>query len=248
MIHHKNQVVELVDQVHYGFDDKGPYQSFQHANSYWRQEYVDPAPCYHHDPELVQKELEHLQQVAPLPIPLKIAILTHETLSRTNGWYMTEYDYNGKVDSTGSYPRIGMIVLSGKRIPLHPAMTRYLVAHEYGHAIQYQMEHMNGLKSDQMEPGYTEHIRPDAKTGYGPGKWHANIGELIANDFRILIAEREKEFWPHPGYARPETIPACIEFWNDAKCMLNNWANEWFVDGPFNKIFKFIKDDVAATN
>jgi hypothetical protein len=43
----------------------------------------------------------------------------------------------------------------------------------------------------------------DPATPYGGGTWHKSPGELLANDFRILVAGVEPEFWPHPGSPTP---------------------------------------------
>jgi len=47
---------------------------------------------------------------------------------------------------------------------------------------------------------------------YGGGKWHTNVGEVIANDFRICVVGVETEFWPHP-VPHPLETPAVQEFW-----------------------------------
>jgi hypothetical protein len=176
---------------------------------------VDPTPAYHHDVDLVKETFEHLRRVMPLPIPILVAILGHEDTSRTNGSYYDHYWYKGSDEQSQPY---GIIVLSGKRTPIHPAMTRYLVTHEYGHGVQYCWERLKGMKTDAMEPQYIKDIRPTAKDGdYGPGTWHSHVQEMIANDFRILVAQREVEFWPHPGFARPDELVACRRFWAQAQ-------------------------------
>jgi hypothetical protein len=213
------QLVEVVSEPSWGFDNEGPsytikFPEFSDESSWGTTVKVDPAPCYTHDIELVKDELAHLQEVMPLPIPLKIVLLSHEPVGRTNGTYYNKYLY---AQSYENYRWFGIIVLAGKRIPIHPAMTRYLVSHEYGHGVQYALERLHGLKEDKMEPDYIARLRPDATNNYGPGKWHTNVGELIANDFRLLVAEREQEFWPHANYTRPEQIPALMQFWEKAQ-------------------------------
>jgi hypothetical protein len=91
----------------------------------------------------------------------------------------------------------GVINLYGKRIPLHPAMTRYLVAHEYGHVVDYWINHCRGLKDDGFDKEYAKMRGIDCNLLYGGRRWHSNIGEVIANDFRIAVCGVEREFWPH---------------------------------------------------
>jgi hypothetical protein len=218
-LYHDDQVVLQTPPVSYGFDDRGPSTQIKHHGSSSFELRVDPAPCYAHNADLVRQELARLQRVAPLPFPLAIFLLDHEEVGRTNGTYYDAADYDAESDDSG-YPQVGIIKLSGKRIPLHPAMTRYLVSHEYGHGVQYYLERKRapeGKKRAAVIGEYVEICRPDAVKSYGPGKWHAAPGELFANDFRILVSKREQEFWPHEGFARPEEVPAVVAFWAHAQ-------------------------------
>lgn len=222
---HPNQTVELLGEPSWGFDDKGPSYFIRvedNGKQTGQTEYVDPAPCYHHNLELVTELFELCRQRLPLPIPMKVAIMRRESVGRTNGWYTNTtiwYEDENKVYQT--LP-VGIIALMGKRIPIHPAMTRYLVAHEYGHGVQYAIERKLGMKSDEMEPFYREQFRPDVLSTYGPGNWHSNVGELIANDFRILVMRQELEFWPHEGFQRPEDNPRLVRFWAQVVDMFQN--------------------------
>lgn len=209
---HDDQVVITLTDPEWGFDDRPPAYFVSHAGCYKREVRVDPAPAYAHDPELVRRELEHLRTVAPLPIPLAIVLLGHEVTSRTNGQFLAECAWSRKADNEPA-PAVGIIILGAKRIPIHPAMTRYLVAHEYGHAVEDELKRRRGLKDGAIKAEYVEKVRPTASTSYGCGRWHANVGELFANDFRILVAEREVEFWPHAGFDRPEQNLAAVGYW-----------------------------------
>lgn len=212
--HEKQEVIALTEPG-YGFDDAGPAYSLAFDGSWGRPEKVDPAPCYAHDIDAVRAELAHLQRVAPVPVPLGIFVLSHEMLGRTNAWCSEDRVYD-REDATKSHP-IGIIALSGKRIPIHPAITRYVVAHEYGHFVDAFITRHRGLKSTDIRTEYQRLVRPDGSFSYGPGKWHQAIGELFANDFRILVAKREPEFWPHPGVSRPEDNLAAIGWWSKVR-------------------------------
>jgi hypothetical protein len=223
MAPHENQVVIHLTDPGWSFDRELPAYFVKHAGTWGRSELVDPHPAYAHDVDLVRTELAHLRAVAPLPFPLAIFVLGHETAGRTNGHYSEEHVYD---EDRRNSTTVGLIVLSGKRIPIHPAMTRYLVAHEYGHAVEDHLARRRGMKDEQLKQLYRERVRPDASPDYGCGKWHANVGELFANDFRILIADREREFWPHAGFTRPEYIAAAWDFWRDAIAELRAPAEE----------------------
>jgi hypothetical protein len=221
---HPNQIVKLFtpEDLSWSFDGGKPHYNISHADGYSWQEKVNPYPCYAHDVERVEVELARLQTIAPLPFPLLIAILSHEFTGGTNGFYREQPKFK---ESGGGYDyHIGQICLCGKVIPIMPAMTRYLVSHEYGHGVEDQLQRMyvkserlTSEKDGALRAYYTEHVRPECVANYGPGKWHSNVGELFANDFRILVSSREAEFWPHPGFSHPTETPAAIEFWKQAQ-------------------------------
>ena len=211
---HDDQVVEVLREPTYGFDDKGPAYTPSHAGSWTRTVYVDPAPCYGHDEALVRTLFARLRELAPLPIPLKVCLLGHEPTERTNGWYSDEGKWEKDAEGVHRKAPVGLICLAGKRIPPHPAMTRYLMGHEYGHGVFYHLARTRGFDSDS-EPlrKLYQALRPETSSRYGCGQWHQNTGEVFANDFRILHMRLETEFWPHDGVPRPEKVQAVIDFW-----------------------------------
>lgn len=210
---HPDQIVVSLSEPSWGFDNKGPAYHVSHAGIHPLRVEVDPAPAYTHDQALVEQELAALQRIAPISAPLAIVLLSHEFIGRTNGQCTNTSAW---IRETNEQKPVSLIVLCGKRIPIHPAMTRYLVAHEYGHAVEEELRRRRGVKDFQIRTDYQQRVRPDTSGAYGCGRWHASIGELFANDFRILVAEREIEFWPHPGFERPEANLAAVGFWTQA--------------------------------
>lgn len=204
---HPNQVVEFAPSI-WSFNALEVHVS--HAGSGAIRVPVDPCPGFAHDLDLVRKELVYLQRVAPLPFPIKVAVMDRELLGRTNAQYHELFDWSDQ--QTGK--RVGVILLSGKRLPMHPAMTRYLVAHEYGHAVEDWIRASRGgpkaLETD-FRHAYIQTCRPTATNGpYGPEHWPDDAGELFANDFRLQVAGREEEYWPHLGHER---FPAEVTTW-----------------------------------
>lgn len=118
------------------------------AGTYEREFAVDPHPAYQADVKLVEQLVDECADRFPLNgADLNVYVLSHEFLSRVNGLtiYGTVYydDKGNRIeipikggpnDEERKFGGIAhLIVLSAKRIPIHPAFLRYLVAHEYGH-------------------------------------------------------------------------------------------------------------------
>lgn len=185
----------------------------------WRQTLnVDPFPGYAHDTGVVAETFAHVKEACQLdPSPI-IYVLCFEPPARTNGWAESQNAYVG--EDREYTPVAGRIVLAGKRIPPHPAVTRYLVAHEYGHHVEYQLLRRRGLEpgDDTVRREYAEMrgCTDSLELPYSGGYWHASVGELFANDFRLLIAGVEPEFWPHPGFPRPHEVDGLAEWWVEA--------------------------------
>lgn len=182
----------------------------------------DPFPAYPHDAGVAADAAKKAAQICPPLYDIEIYLPNREEVGRTNGY------------STNCYPRtfvdgewvtglpLGLIVMSGKRIPPHPAMTRYLVGHEYGHHVCWMLGKLRGaghLQDDSFLPQYAQARGLDVDLvrhdGAG-GTWHTSIGEIFACDFRILILGVEPEYWPHPGIARPHTVQGLADWWTAA--------------------------------
>lgn len=173
---------------------------------------IDPFPCYHHDMDLVHKQVERCEFIIPLPYFPQYFILPNECISRTNGSATSNEDWGKRGDSDFA-PLNPYIILYGKRICIHPAMTRYLINHEYGHVVEYNVEAFLKIKKEDFQKEYAEMRGVEYNTNYGSLRWHTNIAEIIANDIRIAILESEIEFWPHIGVDNPFKNEKIIEYW-----------------------------------
>lgn len=192
---------------------------------------LDPFVCYPHAWPLVQELAARCEQVAPLPQDVRIFLPGHEGIERTNGW--TWYQTATVEDDDGDKHTVidhHIIVLSGKRVPIHPAVTRYVVAHEYGHAlVQAIAYHRGEWDTDDLEREYAE-LRglPAEWVGMATGgKWHTTVGEIMADDFRTIIAGHEPDFWPHPEvpHGVPGTSPLG-SWWADRIQEVNGSAQD----------------------
>jgi hypothetical protein len=205
--------VELTPaDVIWPFDQKGEPYVLVGGGKWPRRTPVDPFPGYAHDIALVRETAARVADVWPLPFPLRVYLLHYEIPSRTNGWeQMDAGDY-----STGKGKDwVCSIALIGKRTPPHPAMTRYLVAHEFAHAVVDALLLARGEEpgKDVVVEEYSKRRDLCPSPAYGGGTWHLKAEEVLANDWRILVAGVEVDFWPHPGVPRPEEVPGLREWW-----------------------------------
>lgn len=184
----------------------------------------DPFPAYPHD-------LGHVRAAAaaasvsrcPPLWDVDVYVADREEISRSNGHSNVHegghYEGDDWVKDTPS----GMIMMGGKRIPPHPAMTRHLIGHEYGHNVAYML---NSLRGDckhvaSADPLYRDYATarglPGSSVHHGEGgTWHDSACEIFACDFRVMVLRAETEYWPHPGITRPEEVPALWEWWSNA--------------------------------
>ena len=197
------------------WDFNGSHPRYTYSGYHEMSTRVDPFPAYHHDVALVTRELAHCAEVFPIPQPVSIFILSHESLTRTNGDTSIQEQWNEKKARPNDYRAV--ITFSAKRTPIHPAYTRYLVAHEYGHAIEPWLAGGQQKAMGRLQDEYRElrgiHDPPES---YGGGNWHRQIQEIMANDFRIIVAQREMEWWPHDGESPAGIFHGPLfEFWLD---------------------------------
>lgn len=158
---------------------------------------IDPFPCYTHDEEVIKKTLSKVKTNFSFDIPISIYNLGYEIEERTNAFAESCFGFR--------------IVLSGKRTPIHPHITKYVVAHEYGHIVQYWLDETNGSTTIEKY----QKIRGLEDIVCGGRTWHKSVAEVFADDFRVLVAKVDKQYWPHPGIERPEDNYRVVEFWKD---------------------------------
>jgi len=193
------------ESIEWSFHSKDPSITVKLGSSY-SIHYVDPFPCYSHSLELVTKEVKYIESIVKLPNPVHYFLSPFECTSRTNGQASDYVDY--ETDTPTPY-----IMLWGKRVCLHPAMTRYLVAHEFGHCMDYALQRKMGELGKNFRKFYAENIRKiPFFDGYGAGKWHKSTSEIIANDIRVSLLRREIEFWQHE-VPHPDEKPEIAAYW-----------------------------------
>jgi hypothetical protein len=188
----------------------------------WRRATFDPFPGYAHDLDVVTSMAGRVQALCPPLYDIELWVADREETSRTNGFsYADESGHYETADGEREWvtdPPAGFIVLSGKRVPPHPAMARYLVAHEYGHHVEYMCNKLRGahyLSADDTADEYRQ-VRglPADTVRHGSGGiWHRAVAEVFACDFRVLVCGIETETWPHPGIPRPGEIAGLDKWW-----------------------------------
>ncbi len=193
------------DDLKWPFNDRGTPHVNLPTGKYTTDVSVDPFPCYAHQQAVVEAEVRDIEAKIDLPFKPRYFVLPFEAGSRTNGW-ADGNQYHG--ENPQPY-----IVLQGKRICLHPAMTRYLVAHEFGHVVQTNLQFFLKMKREEFCEFYAKEVRKvPYVAAYGSLRWHENTGEIIANDIRVAVLGKEAEFWPHE-VVHPWAVPHGGDWW-----------------------------------
>lgn len=205
------------DDVTWDWDSSNPSFNTKTPNVSWGgHTKFDPFPCYSHPKQFVIDIATQVEKAFPISFDTFIFIFPFEPIGRTNGQaQVNTIDYNHSKDDRTQATWEGAIELYGKRIPLHPAMTRYLVSHEYGHIIDTWICRCRHLEINGLDEEYAKMRGIDSNFKYGGRKWHTNTGEIIANDFRICVTGIEREFWPHEC-KHPDLDDNVKSWWQEA--------------------------------
>lgn len=218
----KVHLLDLATDANWSFrDSQLRWQHGAHGSSGT----FDPFPAYGHDIAEVERTAKHVAGCCPPLWDVDLFVANREETGRTNGYSsIVEPQHQ---DDDGKWVRdapVGLIVLSGKRIPPHPATTRYLVAHEYGHNVFW----MIGRARDPARSIYSEDWLVDYATMRGlptpvhagsGGRWHDSASEVFACDFRMIVCRVEPDYWPHPGIPQPfddEVATELAQWWGTA--------------------------------
>lgn len=221
--------LDVMSESTWSFRDNAPH--WQHK-VHGRSGLFDPFPAYAHDRSEVADAAYFVSGCCPPLWNVELYIANREEAGRCNGY--SDIHQPTRCNTAGIWvvdKPVGVIVLSGKRVPPHPAMTRYLVAHEYGHHIEWMIGKARGQQSFHDFQFVSEYAKmrglPDSSVHHGEGgTWHDSAKEIFACDFRIFVCGVEEDYWPHPGVPQPKEVRDLSEWWLDALNDLGNARQE----------------------
>ncbi len=205
MIKHKNneRIILFEDSdVCWDFEGSDPcLMTLIGKKSYASRININPFPCYHHNFDLVYELVNKVEKIFPIGAKPTYYLLPFDTKGQTNGYADANHYYDENLKNGEQNPIDPYIILAGKRICLHPEMTKYLCSHEYCHHIDYWINFCRGEKHESVtrldkEVAKLHQIEPNS--AYGARKWHTNIGEILVNSIRISVFNIAPDFWPHP--------------------------------------------------
>lgn len=216
-------VVIKPEEIIWPFDGQPYYLLKALACDYGRTAQVDPFPCNTHNVDIMTEEVEKVTKAFPIGTLLQWIVLPHETTNRTNAFanHDSIYADTPEREEMKKVNKLeGSIIFSGKRANIHPAMTRFLVAHEYGHQVDYWITEV--MKEEDRDADFRKFYAESRgliydNSRYGGGNYHNSITELIADEFRIVVAGRDTDFWQHDKYPNPVDQQDRIDFWNGLK-------------------------------
>lgn len=194
------------------------------AVGYNTARFVDPAPAYPADTVLFEAVLNAAAAAFPVSArAIEAFVLPWDVLDRYNATTGSSILWYDKDKPEGAEPPwVAQITVAGKRVPPHPAMVRYLAAHEYGHVVAHHIAYsLAGRVKDNTEAAlYEEYVKV---RGLAHGRderedgmwWHEEPAEVFACDFRVLVAKVESDYWPHPGIPHPDVVAGLDDWWRE---------------------------------
>lgn len=215
--------VDVCAEADWRFRDSRPHWGPQRRSG---SGVFDPFPAYAHPLAVVEEAAKFVEQMCPPLWDVELYVTDREEEGRSNG-YSNLHEGQSYVD--GEWVKdtpVGLIVLSGKRVPPHPSVTWYLVGHEYGHNVEWMLSIARGAKHGHDEALIAEYAKarglPEAVMHHGSGgRWHDSVHEIFACDFRILVCDVESSYWPHPGIPHPHETDIS-DWWGDALLLLDS--------------------------
>lgn len=208
------------------FGGNGPhYLQNLVVSKYGRQIEVDPFPCTMVDEALVRSKIAEVEQKFPIGALVQWVIIPHEIKERCNAWAQRDWIYADQDNEDEMLiqkkHRIeAFVIMSGKRSNIHPAMTAFLVAHEYGHCVDYWVtsimkEERQTKDEDVFRKEYAamRGVVWNDRNVYGGGNYKDDIMEIIADDFRIVVAGQDADWYQH-SVTHPLRDPAVVEYWH----------------------------------
>lgn len=200
--------------INWSFNSGQPYMKLCRGS-----ESIDPFPCYSYDMALVEEISKKCGEVFPVNVDVNYYVLGYDSPSYVNAHADAHIDYwlNPDEKDENKKPWHGDITVFGKRTPIHPAHQAYVISHEYGHIVESFLRRKIGQTEDDFMDEYRKIHSMPMEESYGGRNWHISPQEIFANDFRILVANIETQFWPHPTVQRPNEIESLYNWWAKQK-------------------------------
>lgn len=207
--------LQVMAEAEWNFRDNVPAWQWR---DYRKLATFDPFPAYPHNIDDVIEAAGYVQDCFVPKWNVELHVADREEVGRSNGFSYCHEGGRYVGDEWVKNAPTGLILLSGKRVPPHPAVTRYLVAHEYGHNVQWMIAKHKGCTSVNDTGWMDEYaevrgLGPEHRHHGSGGRWHDGIDEIFACDFRVLVCEVEPDYWPHPGIPYPTTVRGLADWW-----------------------------------
>lgn len=224
-------IVKKPNEIVWPFKGSPRHKIKQLGSGYFSNIEVDPFPCNTHNADILRTKIDEIEKLFPIGTLLQWISLPHEVVERVNAWAQSNQIWGDHDEIKKKHRLDASIVFSGKRANIHPAMTKFLVAHEYGHAVDswinsIMKEEENNRDENLFHKKYAEMRGLEWKSDedYGGGNYHDTIVEIIADDFRIVVGKTDPDFYQH-SCGNPVNNWDVIRFWDEMreKYGFDNW-------------------------